>query len=93
LYNVYQIMARLNVSEARSGFSDIVNSAAYGGKRTVISRHGTEVAAVIPIEDLRLLERFVESEIDRQDIAAARSSMPDPGDNISLEDLKQELSL
>jgi prevent-host-death family protein len=86
-------MAHLNVSEARSGFSEIVNSAAYGGKRTVISRHGKEVAAVIPIEDLRLLERLVEAEMDRQDIEAARAAMISPGDNISLQDLKREIGL
>lgn len=64
-------MAHLNVSEARSGFSEIVNNAAYGGKRTMISRRGKEVAAVIPIEDLRLLERLVDAEMDRQDIESA----------------------
>lgn len=86
-------MAHLNVSEARSGFSEIVNNAAYGGKRTVISRKGKEVAAVIPIEDLRLLERLVEAEMDRQDIESATVAMAEPGANISLEELKQEIGL
>jgi prevent-host-death family protein len=86
-------MAHLNVSEARSGFSEIVNRAAFGGKRTVIARNGKEVAAVIPIEDLRLLERLVEAEMDRQDIEAAVASTIEPGENVSLQDLKKELGL
>jgi hypothetical protein len=59
----------------------------------VISRHGKEVAAVIPIEDLRLLERLMEAEMDRQDIEAARAAIISPGDNISLQDLKPEIGL
>lgn len=86
-------MAHLNVSEARSGFSEIVNNAAYGGKRTVISRKGKEVAAVIPIEDLRLLERLLDAEMDRQDIESATVAMAELGDNISLEEFKQEIGL
>jgi prevent-host-death family protein len=86
-------MAHLNVAKARSGFSEIVNSAAFGGKRTVISRNGKQVAAVIPIEDLHLLERLTEAEADRQDIEAARAAMAEPGENISLKDLKKELGL
>ena len=86
-------MAHLNVAEARSGFSEIVNGAAFGGRRTVISRNGKEVAAVISIEDLHLLERLIEAEADRQDIEAARTAMTEPGKNINLEDLKKELGL
>jgi prevent-host-death family protein len=86
-------MAHLNVAEARSGFSEIVNKAAFGGKRTVISRNGKQVAAVIPIEDLHLLERLAEAESDRQDIEAARAAMTERGKNVSLKDLKKELGL
>jgi prevent-host-death family protein len=86
-------MGHLNVAKARSGFSEIVNNAAFGGKRTVISRNGKHVAAVIPIEDLRLLERLIQAEADRQDIEAARAAMTEPGENISQKDLKKELAL
>jgi prevent-host-death family protein len=35
-----------------NGFAEIVNEAAYADKRTVITRHGKEVAAIVPIADL-----------------------------------------
>jgi prevent-host-death family protein len=44
---------------------EIVNRAAYGGERTIVSRRGKPVAAVIPMEDLHLLERLAQEEMDR----------------------------
>jgi prevent-host-death family protein len=68
-------MTRLNVSKAREEFPEIVNRAAYGKERTILSRCGKDLAAVIPIDDLRLLERLAKKEMDRQDIADARAAL------------------
>ncbi len=46
----------VSATAARQSFSESLNRAAYGGERVVIRRHGKEIAAVIPIEDLRLIE-------------------------------------
>ncbi|MCX6637244.1 MAG: type II toxin-antitoxin system prevent-host-death family antitoxin, partial [Acidobacteria bacterium] len=43
-------MTRLNVSKAREEFPEVVNRAAYGKERTILSRRGKDLAAVIPIE-------------------------------------------
>jgi len=61
-------MSRLNVSKAREDFTDIVNRAALGGERTLVSRRGKDLAAVVPIADRRLLERLAQKERDRQDV-------------------------
>lgn len=45
-------MRRMSTGDARERFSEIVNEAAYADKRTVITRHGKEVAAIVPIGDL-----------------------------------------
>jgi prevent-host-death family protein len=84
-------MTRLNVSKARDEFPELVNRAAYGGERTIVSRRGKDLAAVIPIEDLRLLEKLAREEMDRQDIEDARASLAEPGENISIEDFIREL--
>ena len=55
-------MTRLNVSKAREEFPDVVSRAAYGKERTIVSRRGKDLAAVIPIEDLHLLERLAQQE-------------------------------
>lgn len=72
---VHTSMTRLNVSKAREQFPEIVNRAAYGKERTIVSRRGKDLAAVIPIDDLRLLERLSKKEMDRQDLADARAAL------------------
>ncbi len=46
---------KISAKEAREEFSKIINQAAYGANRTVVTRHGKEVAAIIPISDLERL--------------------------------------
>jgi PHD/YefM family antitoxin component YafN of YafNO toxin-antitoxin module len=81
-------MKRLNLSKAQDDFPKIVSRAASEKERTVVSRGGKDVAAVVPIEDLQFLER-----IDRQDVQDARAALAEPGEDVSLEDMKQELGL
>ena len=92
-YGWYISMTRLNVTKAREEFPEIVNRAAYGKERTIVSRRGKDLAAVIPIEDLRLLERLGQAEMDRLDIEDARAALADPGENIPLEAVKRDLGL
>jgi prevent-host-death family protein len=86
-------MTRLNVSKAREEFPDVVNRAAYGKERTIVSRRGKDLAAVIPIEDLRLLERLAKEEMDRVDLEDARTALKEAEvqGTIPLRDLMREL--
>jgi prevent-host-death family protein len=88
-------MTRLNVSKAREEFPDVVNRAAYGKERTIVSRRGKDLAAVIPIDDLRLLERLAKKEMDRQDLADARAALKEAREKgtISLEEARKRLGL
>jgi prevent-host-death family protein len=67
-------MARLEATEARKGFSEAISRAAYGSDRIVIQRRGKPVAALVSMDDLRLLEALE----DRLDIEAARKALADP---------------
>ncbi len=58
----------LTTSEIRVDFADALNRVAYGKERIVLERHGKQVAALIPIEDLSALEEIE----DRYDAEAAR---------------------
>jgi prevent-host-death family protein len=80
---------QLTTTTARSQFADIVSRAEYAGEYTIIHRHKKPVAAVIPISDLKLLERL-EDEID---IADARKAMKEKGKNIPWAQIKKELNL
>jgi prevent-host-death family protein len=80
---------QLSTSSARSQFADIVSRAEYAGECTVIYRHKKPVAAVIPISDLKLLERLE----DELDIAAARKARKEKGKKIPWAQAKKELGL
>jgi prevent-host-death family protein len=80
---------KLSTSAARAQFAELVNRAEYAGERTIVHRRKKPVAAIVPIEDLKWLERL-EDEID---LAAARKAMKEPGPRIPWEQIKKELKL
>jgi prevent-host-death family protein len=84
-------MTRLTVSKAKAELTDIVNRAARTKERTVLSRRGKGIAAVVPIEDLRLLEPLTQEEMDRQDIEDARKALAESGKRIPLREFVRDL--
>ncbi len=51
-------MIRLASGKVREDFAETVNRVAYGGERIVLHRRGKDLAAMIPLEDLALLEEL-----------------------------------
>ena len=47
----------VSVSIARVKLSEVIGRAEHGGQRTVLQRHGKPVAAVVPMADIKKLER------------------------------------
>ena len=88
-------MTRLTVSKAREEFPEVVNRAAHGKERTIVSSRGKDLAAVIPIEDLRLLERLAQEEMDRIDIEDARAALKEADEKgtIPLREARKRLGL
>lgn len=84
-------MVHLPASKAREGLADTINRAAYGKERVVVRRRGKEVAAVVPIEDLRLLEEL-EDRVDLSDARAALAETKKKGAR-SLESILKDLGL
>jgi len=82
-------MNAIATGKARENFSDLVNRSAYGKERIVLTRRGKSVAAVVPIEDLELLEEIE----DRLDVEAARKALAEPGKNVPLDEVKSLLGL
>jgi prevent-host-death family protein len=64
-------MAHLPASKAREEFADTLNRVAFGKERVVLRRRGKEIAAVVPMADLRLLEELE----DRIDLVDARAAL------------------
>jgi len=84
-------MSTLSTVKARENFSDLVNRSAYGKERVVLTRRGKGVAAVVPIEDLNLLEA-IEDRLDLEDIEKALAD-PENKKAIPWDKVKKELGL
>jgi prevent-host-death family protein len=81
-------MNRLSVTEARDALAEALNRVAYAGERIVLERHGKSLAALIPVEDLELLEELE----NRADLKAARKALREKG-RVPWEDVKKRNGL
>jgi len=80
---------RIPASKARERLAEILNDVAGRGDRVILHRHGKDVAAVIPVDDLALLESLE----DRYDVEAARAALAESNERVAWSDLKKELGL
>jgi antitoxin Phd len=82
------VAPRMSASVARKKFADIVNRVEYRGERVIVRRHNRDVAAVIPMEDLQLLQKVE----DRMDIKDALKALKEPRGKTSKQ-VKADLGL
>ena len=82
-------MASLSTLEAGDNLSDLVDRVATGKERIIITRAGKELVALVPVEDLELMEA-TEERLDIEDARAARREAEEKG-TISLAALRREL--
>jgi prevent-host-death family protein len=80
---------RIAASKAREQLAEILNDVAGRGDRVILHRHGKDVAAVISVDDLALLELLE----DRYDVEAARAALAESDERVAWSDLKKELGL
>ncbi len=79
----------VTTADARKNFADIVNQVAYGGDAVILTRKGREIAALVSLDRLELLQ-LIE---DRIDIADAKQSLEEQGDNIPADTFWKELGV
>lgn len=84
-------MTTLSATEAQKRFSELLSRVASGKERIVLTRAGEELVAVVPLEDLALVEALE----DRADLEEAREALREAQEKgtVSLADLKAELGL
>ncbi len=78
----------ISSTKAREQLADIIGKVRYGKRRFVFSSRGKAVAAIVPIDDLLLLEKLE----DQHDILLAKKALEEPG-NIPLEDVLAKLGI
>ncbi len=84
-------MTRLNATEARSEFAEILNRVAYRKERIILHRRGKNVAALVPLEDFTFLEQL-EDRIDLEEARAALDEAKKKG-TIPWKKIKADLGL
>jgi prevent-host-death family protein len=84
-------MTKLPASQVRKDFAEALNKVAYQHERIVLHRRGKDVAVLVPMEDLELLEKLE----DQLDIEAADQALADPQNKtrIPWEQVKAKLGL
>jgi prevent-host-death family protein len=81
----------LSTIDARKNFSEILNRAAYGKERVILTRRGKPLAAIVPIEDIETLEELE----DRLDLKAAEKALVEgeKEGTVPWDQVKRELDL
>ncbi|MBI2848607.1 MAG: type II toxin-antitoxin system Phd/YefM family antitoxin [Chloroflexi bacterium] len=84
-------MTNIPTMKARDQFADVINRVAYGKERIALTRRGKAVVAIVPIEDVELLEELE----NRLDLVEARAALAEAKERGTLpwEKIKAELGL
>ena len=83
--------APIELTELRHKFAETINRVGFGKERVTLTRHGKAVVALVPIEDLELLEAL-EDRIDLEEARAALAEAKAHG-TTPWEQVKAELGL
>ncbi len=80
---------KISTADARKHFADIVNKVAYGKEPVVLTRRGQEIAALVSMDELELLQQIE----DYVDIEDAKKALDGPNENISAKEVWRQLGL
>jgi len=78
----------INTADAKEEFSELINRVSHNKERIILTRRGKDIAVIIPIEDLQLLQ----STQDKQDLHDAVEALKDARHHgtITLDTLKEQ---
>ena len=80
---------KISTADARKNFADIVNKVAYGKESIVLTRRGQDVAALVSIDKIELLQQ-IEDYIDIED---AKKALQGSVENIPADEVWKQLGL
>ncbi len=83
-------MVKISASKARTQLAELLNSIKYGGERVILSKHNQDYAALISIDDLKVLEEL-EDYFDLMEARQALEEYERTGESITLDDLLAEI--
>lgn len=79
----------MNTLEAKEQFADLINRVAHSKERIVLTRRGKEIAAIVPLEDLKTLQQSQ----DKSDLNAAIDALKEARNNgtVTIDQLKDDI--
>ena len=81
----------ISAAQARDRFADLLNRAAYGQERIILTRRGKPIAALVPVEDVEWLED-IENESDLKAVQEARKEIEREG-TVPLDEVLNEFGI
>lgn len=96
LYNLYKLYigdtamtTKISTADARKNLSNIVNRVSFGKEPIILTRRGEEIAALVGMDELKLLQEIE----DRIDITDAIKAIKEQGEDIPAEQFWKKLGL
>ena len=80
----------MTVVQARSNFGELLSRAQYSNERTVVTRNGKPIAAIVSARDLKVLLQAIEDAEDIRDAKAARKEVEETGVTYSIDEIARE---
>ena len=79
----------INTIDAKEEFSELINRVSHNKEKIILTRRGKEIAVIIPIEDLAILQT-IQNKTDLQEAAEALKEARNSG-TTTLDQLKEEI--
>jgi prevent-host-death family protein len=81
----------LNTADAKEQFTELVNRVVHDKERVILTRRGKEIAAIIPLEDLMLLQEAQ----DKHDLREAIDALKEARNvgTMTLEQLREDVGI
>jgi prevent-host-death family protein len=80
---------KISTADVRKNFSNIINRVSFGKESIILTRRGEEIAALVAMDELRLLQELE----DHIDIADAIKAIKEQGVDIPAEQFWKKLGL
>lgn len=84
-------MKPVSTADVRRNMAELVNRTAYGGERFVVTRHGKELAAIVPVGEATLLQR-IRGLLEAREFEAALKEISETG-TVPWDEVRRELDL
>ena len=82
-------VSRQSAGKTAGRLAVLLDRVAHGRERVVLTRRGKSLAAMVPLEDMRVLEALE----DRADVLDARAALAENGEHRAWEDVREVLGL